>query len=82
MARHPSTAIKPIAVATSPATFVAEVEAVKSYALAEKEDATRRAYPRDFEMFGAWCRARRNVEPLGQRRTRWRPTWRRRRRPK
>ncbi len=37
----------------------------QAYALAEKADATRRAYRSDFEMFGAWCRARRNVEPLG-----------------
>ena len=38
---------------------------VQAYALAEKADATRRAYRSDFEMFGIWCRARRNVEPLG-----------------
>lgn len=40
-------------------------DSVQAYALAEKADATRRAYRSDFEMFGAWCRARRNVEPLG-----------------
>ena len=38
---------------------------VQAYALAEKADATRRAYRSDFQMFGTWCRARRNVEPLG-----------------
>lgn len=37
---------------------------VQAYALAERADATRRAYRSDFEMFAAWCRARRNVEPL------------------
>ena len=65
MARRSSTAIEPIAAPPSPATFAAEAEAVKFYALAEKADATRRAYRSDFEMFGTWCRARRNVEPLG-----------------
>ena len=64
MARRPSTSMRPVA-AVSPATLAAETAAVQSYALAEKADATRRAYRSDFEMFGAWCRARRNVEPLG-----------------
>ena len=65
MARQPSTGVIPIAAVSSPTTRAAEAEAVQSYALAEKADATRRAYRSDFEMFGAWCRAQRNVEPLG-----------------
>ena len=48
------------AMATTPA-----LGSVQAYALAEKADATRRAYRSDFEMFSTWCRARRNVEPLG-----------------
>ena len=48
------------AMATTPAPG-----SVQAYTLAEKADATRRAYRSDFEMFGTWCRARRNVEPLG-----------------
>ena len=64
MPRRPSTSLRPVAAAT-PATFAAETAAVQSYALAEKADATRRAYRSDFEMFSVWCRARRNVEPLG-----------------
>lgn len=42
-----------------------EVSAVLAFTQAEKADATRRAYRSDFEMFSAWCRAQRNVEPLG-----------------
>ena len=38
---------------------------VQAYALAEKSDATRRAYKSDFDLFADWCRARRNAEPLG-----------------
>lgn len=44
MARHPSTAIKPVAAASSPTASAAKVEAMRSYALAEKAEATRRAY--------------------------------------
>lgn len=65
MARHPPTGVIPSAAVSSPAARAAEAEAVQSYALAEKADATRRAYRSDFEMFGAWCRTQRNVEPLG-----------------
>ena len=65
MVRRPSTAVTSIPAVPSPATLAAEAEAVQFYALAEKADATRRAYRSDFEMFGAWCRAQRNVEPLG-----------------
>ena len=64
MSELPSTSVQPIA-AASLITLAAEVAATKSYALAEKAEATRRAYRSDFEMFGTWCRARRNIEPLG-----------------
>ncbi len=37
----------------------------QAYALAEKAEATRRAYRSDFAKFGAWCRTERNVEALG-----------------
>ena len=38
---------------------------VQAYALAEKADATRRAYRSDFAKFAAWCRTERSVEALG-----------------
>lgn len=41
------------------------VTTVQAYALAEKADATRRAYGSDFALFTEWCHTRRNVEPLG-----------------
>lgn len=47
------------------ALTVIEVASVHGYALAEKSEATRRAYRADFDLFTAWCRARHNVEPLG-----------------
>jgi site-specific recombinase XerD len=48
-----------------PAGTLARVdEVVRSYALAEKADATRRAYHADFCLFSAWCRDR-GGSPLG-----------------
>ena len=64
MARRPPRVVQPTAFGAL-ATVEAEVAAVKSYAAAEKAEATRRAYRSDFDMFGTWCRARRDVEPLG-----------------
>ena len=64
MARRLPRAVQPTA-SGALATVEAEVAAVKSYAAAEKAEATRRAYRSDFDMFGTWCRARRDVEPLG-----------------
>jgi hypothetical protein len=46
-----------------PATIQAETDAARDFALAEKSDATRRAYRSDFAGFSAWCRAR-NAEPM------------------
>ena len=69
MAPRPSTSIKSF-IAMTAATLAAETAAVQSYALAKKAGATRWDYRNDFEMFGAWCHARRYVESLGRRRTR------------
>jgi hypothetical protein len=33
-------------------------DVVRTYALAEKVDATRRAYHADFSLFAAWCQDR------------------------
>lgn len=41
-----------------PATVQAEMDAAHSFAMAEKSDATRRAYRSDFTIFAAWCSAR------------------------
>ena len=42
---------------------VAEADAVRGYALAEKSEATRRGYRSDFAGFSRWCTDR-QVEPL------------------
>lgn len=47
------------------AVALADASLVCAYALAEKADATRRAYGSDFAMFTTWCRELRGVEPLG-----------------
>jgi site-specific recombinase XerD len=41
-----------------PATMQAEMDAARSFAMAEKSEATRRAYRSDFAIFTAWCIAR------------------------
>ncbi len=46
------------------ALTVVEATAVRSYALAEKAEATRRAYRFDFDLFTTWCLARWSIEPL------------------
>jgi site-specific recombinase XerD len=46
-----------------PATVQAEIETARTFALAEKSDATRKAYRSDFTIFAAWCRFR-GLEPL------------------
>jgi site-specific recombinase XerC len=52
-------ALAPIAVTASMAlTVQAEVDAARSFAMAEKSEATRRAYRSDFAIFTAWCAAR------------------------
>jgi site-specific recombinase XerD len=52
-------ALAPVA-ATAPlaVTIQDEIEAARSFAMAEKSEATRRAYRSDFEIFTAWCTAR------------------------
>src|SRR5690242_11311874 len=45
-------------VAHQPAALVPANEAVRVYALAEKAEATRRAYHADFSLFAAWCQDR------------------------
>ena len=55
-----------VAGGNAPATAITPAPgSAQAYALAEKSDATRRAYRSDLEVFGVWCRAQRNVEPLG-----------------
>jgi site-specific recombinase XerD len=52
-------ALAPVAVTASMAiTVQAEVDAARSFAMAEKSEATRRAYRSDFAIFTAWCSAR------------------------
>lgn len=51
------------AVATAITLAVEDEAAVHGFALAEKSDATRRAYRSDFRVFSAWC-AGRGFEPL------------------
>ena len=46
-----------------PQLTIAEADAVRSFALAEKSEATRRGYRSDFSGFSRWC-ADRGVEPL------------------
>ena len=54
----------PVAARVSePALTIAEADAVRGYALAEKSEATRRGYRSDFGGFSRWC-AGRGVEPL------------------
>ena len=48
---------------SEPALTVAEADAVRGYALAEKADATRRGYRSDFAGFSRWCGGR-GVNPL------------------
>ncbi|MGI4799559.1 MAG: site-specific integrase [Janthinobacterium lividum] len=45
------------------ALTIAEADAVRGYALAEKSEATRRGYASDFRGFSRWCEAR-GVSPL------------------
>lgn len=47
-----------------PAIVQAEIDTARTFALAEKSDATRKAYRSDFTFFAAWCRAARGLEPL------------------
>lgn len=46
-----------------PAIVPAEIDAARTFALAEKSPATRKAYRTDFASFAAWCRAR-GAEPM------------------
>ena len=46
------------------ADLVAVAPDVHRYALAEKADATRRAYRTDFTIFTAWCQSRRGIAAL------------------
>ena len=48
-----------------PTVVRTEADALQQYVLAEKAEATRRAYRADFDLFGEWCRARRGTEALG-----------------
>jgi site-specific recombinase XerD len=53
------TILIPIVATTALAvTAQAEIEAARTFAMAEKSDATRRAYRSDFDIFVAWCSAR------------------------
>jgi site-specific recombinase XerD len=58
-----SAALAVIEAPALPATVQAEIDAARTFALAEKSDATRKAYRSDFTIFAAWCRAR-ALEPL------------------
>lgn len=53
-----STALATIEAPGLPAVTAAEMDTARAFALAEKADATRRAYRSDFGAFAAWCRAR------------------------
>ena len=52
------TTLVPIAPSAMAVTVQAEMDAARSFAMAEKSEATRRAYRSDFEIFTAWCSAR------------------------
>ena len=58
-----SAALATIEAAALPAIVQAEIDTARTFALAEKSDATRKAYRSDFTIFAAWCRAR-GLEPL------------------
>jgi site-specific recombinase XerC len=55
----PSRSLAIADVSPLPATLGPEIESAGEYARAEKASATRRAYRSDFELFRAWCDAKR-----------------------
>jgi integrase len=58
-----SAALATIEAPALPAIVQGEIDTARTFARAEKSDATRKAYRSDFTIFAAWCRAR-GLEPL------------------